>query len=223
MRPLRWKLLPLGLLAFLGLVLAATSAVRASDDLGPGPALVDEAPLVDLAELRRDPLSWTGREVRFVLQFQGLVQDWDPHLTRFGTVDWVAFSGWSDERFTWDAVVYEDSLATLFVRRESELAAELAVFRPYERFEATAFVREIFLDRPWIEVTAIRPVTGLVGEGTILHVGRARDFMRKQQWDLALQQFERAKAAPLPAHARADLDRQIIECSLAQEAVGAKR
>jgi hypothetical protein len=222
MHLLRWKLLPLGLLACSGLVLVATSSVRASDDLGPD-SVVEEPPLVDLAELRRDPLPWNGREVRLVLQYQGLVPDWDPHLTRFGTTDWVAFSGWSDERFTWNAVVFEDSLPTMFVRRESELAEQLADFLPYERFEATAVVREIFLDRPWIEVTAIRPVTGLVGEGTILHVGRARNFMRKQQWDLALQQFERAKAAPLPAHALAELDRQIIECNRAQEAGGRKR
>lgn len=226
MRPLRWKLLPLGLLALLAGFSAGASAVRAFDgtganqddeqELGPLP-VATAVPLADLSEIRFDPLSWKGREVRFVLQFRELVPDWDPYLTRFGTVDWVAFSGWSDTRFTWDAEVYDDPLPTLFVRRGSELAAGLTEYRPHQRLEARAWVREIFFDRPWIEITSLRPLEEHVGEGTILHVGRARDFMRMRKWELALQQFERAKAAPLPAHARAELERQIIECRAARE------
>ena len=172
-------------------------------------------------EIRFDPLSWKGQRVRFVAQFRELVPDWDPYLTRFGTTDWVAFSGWSDTRFTWDAAVYGDPLTTLFVRRGSKAAETVEAFLPHQRFEATGQVRAIFLDRPWIEITSVAPLAEHVPEGTILHVGRARDFMRKRQWDLALQQFERAKAAPLPAHARAELERQIIECQSARKAVEA--
>ena len=155
MRPLSWKLLPLGLLALLVGFPAGASAVRAFEatgatrpdeddevdepELGPLPTSV-EVPLADLSKIRFDPLSWKGREVRFVLQFCELVPDWDPFLTRFGTADWVAFAGWSDTRFTWDAAVYDDPLPTLFVRRGSELVGELTGFRPHQRLEGTGWV-----------------------------------------------------------------------------------
>ena len=79
-------------------------------------------------------------------------------------------------------------------------------------------MREIFLNDPWIEVESLRPLEQHVGEGTILHVERGRAFMRDRLWTLALQQFERAGAAPLPAHARAELERHVVECTRAHEA-----
>ena len=45
------------------------------------------------------------------------------------------------------------------------------------------------------------PLEGEVGKGTILHVTRAREFAREGQFALALDQYERARLAPLPPHA----------------------
>jgi len=171
-----------------------------------------------LSTLRADPLAWIGRRVRFVLQLQAPIEEWNPCLTRFGTEGWVAFGAWSDERFTWDPGVHADPFRRLFARRGSGPARVLAEAHPYQRFEVVGSVREIFLDDPWIEVESLRTLEELVGEGTILHVERGRAFMRDHLWALALQQFERAGAAPLPAHARAELERQVLECTRAHEA-----
>lgn len=218
---LRQKLLPLSVLGLLVGILLGAHAVQAGDrTAGPdaSPPAAPEPLPAELGAIRARPSPWLGKRVRFVLQFRSLLEDWNPSMTRFGTADWVALSGWADERFTWDATVYENPLTTLFVRRGSPLAEQVAAARPHERFEVVAWVREVFLDEPWIEIESMTPLPEEVGEGTILHVGRARDFMRKKQWDLALDQFERAKAAPLPAHALAELEREIMECKEVREA-----
>ena len=216
MRILRRRLLPLAVLGLLALGTTTSLAVAAGDE--PAPVADDAVPPIDvrLSEVRTNPLPWVGRRVRFSLQFRATLDDWNPCLTRFGRVEWVGFAAWSDERFTWERQGHADPLQRLFVRRGSSLAEDLAEVHAYERFEVVAWVRELFLDEPWLEVESLRPLYEHIGAGTILHVGRARDLMRRQQWELALQQFERAQAAPLPAHARAELERQIIECTRAQ-------
>ena len=227
MPTLRWKLLPLGLLLGMTLAtLAARSVVLGQDGGGPGvvPAppqgsVSDEPPEVRLSEVRANPVSWIGQRVRFVLQLEGLKETWNPFLTRFGAGDWVAVSGWSDERFTWDPEVHADPLRRLFLRRGSAVHALAAQARPYERLEIEATVREVFLDDPWLEVHALAVLSAHVPEGTILHVSRARDFMLRGQWDLALQQYDRAMAAPLPAHARQELAKQVEACSTRRDAM----
>ncbi len=221
MPALRWKLLPVALLVALWGALRppATPAVAGAVD-GPSEESPAASAPVDttLAELRADPSDWLGRRVRFALQFQALTETWNPGLTRFGPADWVAFSGWADERFVWDRSVFDSPATRLFVQRGDPLQALFEEARTYERFELVAEVREVLFGEPWIEIVEARPLFELVGEGTILHVGRAHEFARRKQWDLALQQFERAASAPLPAHARTELERQIERCVQLREA-----
>ncbi len=214
------KLLPCGLLALFGApVLFKTHGVAAGEETAEdaSPVAPPEPLEIRLQEIRADPPLLLGRRVRFVLQFRERSESFEPYLTRFGPADWTAFAGWADEVFTWDPRAYGDSLDRLFVRKGSSLDAVIAEARAHERFEAVAWVREIFLDEPWIEVESLALLPESVGEGTILHVGRAQEFMKKGQWELAREQFERAKAAPIPAHARAELERQIVECNRALE------
>ncbi len=223
MTALRWKLLPSALLALLALVaLPMRSAVVAGDE-PHAPEVRAEVADVSLVVLREDPTGWLGRDVRFVLQFQTRQASWNPGPTRFGAGDWVAFSGWADEAFTWEPSVFHDPAARLFCRRGSAVDELLAQARPHERFELEGVVREVFFEEPWIEVTRARPLLELVGEGTILHVGRAFRFAEAAQWDLAIEQLERAASAPLPAHAREALDAKIVECGRLRDAAAAER
>jgi len=222
---LRWKLLPTLLLLGLGIALVldggTVSAGAASGDGGDGgngddqrsePAAVEEAAPTTLGDLRADPAAWLGQRVRFTVQFCKRLDDWNPLMTRFGSTDWAAFSAWADEDFTWEAYVYDHPMTRLFVRRGGAADELMGEMRTYERFEVTGVVREVFVGEPWIEVESFRPLFELVSEGTILHVGRAFEFARQAQWDLAIDQFERAKTAPIPDNARAELDRRIEQC-----------
>jgi len=170
-----------------------------------------------LLELRANPGRWLGESVRVALQFRGRVEDWNPYLSRFGPLDWMAFEAWPDEVFTWDPEVFENPAPRLFVRREGRLAGVRERARRYARFEAHALVREAFLGEPWLEIVELVPLEGEVGEGAILHVGRARQCVLERQWTLALEQYERAKSAPLPPQALAAIEKEMLETREAEE------
>jgi len=218
MGPLRWKLLPAFLLGLVWMSLRDPLGLVVADERTPDDAAPAEPAAVSLTDLCEDPTGWLGRRVRFTVQFRALEERWNPGLTRFGAGDWLGFSGWPDERFPWEVGVFESPMTRLFARRDSAASVLLSTARPYERFELVATVREVFFDEPWIEVEAAQPLFELIGEGTILHVGRAFEFARQAQWELALEQFRRATAAPLPAHARRELDAKIAECTRRRDA-----
>lgn len=214
--PIRWKILPLALLLFgaLGLLLLgdeARAAGRPSTSLAAD-ASTTEAPLATLAELRADPSAFLGRRVRLRLQFARVLETWNPWLTRFGSGDWIGLAAWSDTAFTWERGVFEDPLERIFVRRSTAVAALVDRAAPYRRFEVEAVVREVFLDEPWIELESARPLTEFVGEGSILHAARGRELMVQENWELALDQLERALVGPLPAAALAELERLAELC-----------
>ena len=218
MRTLRWKLLPVVLLGLLYLpfgwssVRAGAGQGRRGAAEGPKTEQETEVPRVLLSELRAHPETWLGKPVRFVLQFQGLVDSWNPGLGRFGPADWVHLAGWSDDRYPWDPEVWEHPARHLFSRRGSPVALLMAEARRLERFEVTGVVREVFFDEPWIECTGIEPLYEMISEGTLLHVDRAIEFARQEKWELARQQYERALAAPLPEGARAELEHRMATC-----------
>jgi hypothetical protein len=199
------------LLASLPLVLphAAPQAVRATT----------------LVELRASPGRLLGEEVEFTLQFRALAESWNPYLSRFEPGRWLALSAWPDEVFTWDAASYDAPLARLFVWRGAPLEEALRRAAPHQRFRATAIVREQFLGEAWLELTSLVRLAEEVGEGTILHVTRARELALEGNFDLALDQYARARLAPLPSHALAAILEEELETREArdQAAGGAKR
>jgi len=173
-----------------------------------------------LVELRATPGRWLGEEVEFTLQFRELVETWNPYLSRFEPGRWVGLTAWADEVFTWNAASYDAPATRLFARRGTELERALRTARPFQRFQATALVREHFLGEPWLELTALTRLPEEVGEGTILHVTRARELAFEGNFDLALDQYERARQAPLPPHALAAILEEELETREARSAAG---
>lgn len=232
MRPFSWKILPLSGLGVLAGAVALVARqgplehrVRADEPVPASSAPLDELEVheVGLAELRRSPLEHLGQNVRFTLQVKGPIETWNPFLTRFGTEDWFAFGGWPDEVFTWDPAVFDDPLPRLFVRRGDPLEALVRATPTYKRLRVTGVVREVFLDEPWIEVVGLEPQVEFVGNGTLICVGRGFDLMAQGHFDLARQQFQRARLAPVPQHVVEELERLELECSRLAEAPPAPR
>jgi len=204
--PLAWLALGLVLVVSIGVASRMWRTVRAGNE-EPTTAPPVEAVESSLVDLRHTPAAWLGKPVRFIVQFRGVEDTWNPFHTRFGTADWQGFTGWADERFTWDPEVYEAPSPRLFVRRGSAAPDTLAAATAHGRFEVEAVVREVFLDEPWIEVFALTPLGEHVPPGTILHVNRGRTFLSEGHLGMAREQFDRALAAPLPAHARVEIER----------------
>ncbi|MSR64090.1 MAG: hypothetical protein EXS08_16840 [Planctomycetes bacterium] len=175
-----------------------------------------EAHLVPLGELRANPGAFLGEDVLFALQFHQLDADWDPYLSRFDPARWVGVEVWADESFTWERAVFEHPFTHLYLRKGGGFEPLARRAHPYQRFLAHARVREVFLGEPWLELLELEPLEGEVGEGTLVCMTRARALLADGQYELALDQYQRAKSAPLPPHALAMLLREIHETEQAQ-------
>lgn len=191
---------------------AKGSVDSAAEDTGILSAGHSAYEAVSLAELRRDPGRRLGKRVCFVVQIRGVLEEWDPYLSRFGPGDWLGIEAWADEDYTWKKRVFDNPHVRLFVRRGARAEFALHKAERYQRFEIHGVTRELFLGDPWIEIESAVALETAVGEGTILHVGRAFSLLSDGRVELAIDQLERAKAAPLPAHARVQLERHIVEC-----------
>ena len=217
----------------LGLALAAPVVLGSLGESGDGElvkagASVLEPDVIDfqsvgLSELRAKPTFFLGTRVQFVLQFEQVAEDWNPFFSRFGPADWMAVRGWADEEFTWHTDVYENPAARIFARRGSRAAQIIDRTRTYSRLRVNGVVREVFGGEPWIEIEAVETLKEEVGEGSILHVERALTLIEQGQFELALAQLQRAKAAPLPLHARAEIERIADEAVKTRDEIEALR
>jgi hypothetical protein len=198
--------------------LALLCALAAQRSLGARPveaaatlARPVEVHVVPLSELRANPGAFLGEDVSFALQFKDLSSDWDPYLSRFESSRWLGFEVWPDEAFTWERAEFEHPFTHLFVRQGGGFEPLARRAHVYQRYQARARVREVFLGEPWLELLELSPLDGEVGEGTIVCMTRARTLVEDDQFELALEQYEHAKSAPLPPHALAAVLREIEE------------
>ena len=169
-------------------------------------------PIVAWQDLCDRPSRWLGKKVRLRFQYQGRVDDWNPYLTRFGSRRYAAIQAWSDEQLPWIRSDFDAPLVRLFCPRGESCAGALDQAQVNDRYEATAIVREVFLDVPWTEVLEVVPLPERIGEGTIIHAGKALELMRKGDFKLAELEIQQAITDTLPVPARAELERLRAEC-----------
>ncbi len=192
----------------MGRSVLATLAILA----GPGVVPADRPqeppiPRASLAEVFADPVPWLGREFRAVFQLQSTPASWNPYLTRFGSGDYAAARVWGDGQFLWEVEAWKNPVGLIFARRGTLAQEQLASAATFARFEARLHVRQVFLGRAWTEIVELRPLPRQIGEGTILHAGRALQLMNGDSWKLALEDLHRAAIPSLPRHALDELAR----------------
>lgn len=181
----------------------------------------DTPPLVTWEELCARPSRFAGKTLHLRIQYQDPVPTWNPYLTRFSPGRFVAVQAWADEQIPWIRSEYDAPVVRLFTLREGPCAWAFQSARKGDRFEITVVVREVFLALPWVEVTEVVPLPERIGEGTVIHAGRAVDWMAKKAWKLAELEIDQALTIHLPERARAELLRMKEECRAA--AVEAKK
>lgn len=187
-------------MAISSILLSLTAALQSVAPL-PGPKLEPPVPLVTHRQLAERPSEFVGCEVRFVLQFHSIVEQWNPFVTRFSAHDYVGVEAWSDEQLPWIERDFERKAVRAFVRRGSFLDDFFRLGFRHERIAVRAVVREVFAGQPWIEILGAEATFESIPEGSILHVGRALEFERQGAYGLALSELERALSAPLPPRA----------------------
>ncbi|HET6203115.1 MAG TPA: hypothetical protein VFI25_09985 [Planctomycetota bacterium] len=169
-----------------------------------------------LAELRENPEAYRGVRVTLMLQMHERGQFWNPFFTRFAPENYVNFSAWGDEQRLWVASEYESDFPLLFVERRSEMARTILAAATYQRFQATAIVRDTFRGMPWIEVTKLSSLSDRITRGTLVHGARGRKWMDARKWTLAANEFDRAITDDLPDAARVGLLKDLSVCHYAR-------
>lgn len=158
-----------------------------------------------LADLIKDPAHWRGETVSFTLQFDSEMGTWNPWMTRFSPTKYLGFSAWSDQQQLWKEADFKAPQRRLFAVKNSAVAKALGGAPTYRRFEVTAVVRSIFNDQIWIEILAAKPLDHAIGAGTLVHAGRAMVLANEGHSASAIEQYNRALAAPMPKHMQAAL------------------
>ncbi|MCP3914012.1 MAG: hypothetical protein GY711_00470 [bacterium] len=176
-------------------------------------------PVVAWEELAHDPEAFLGQEVRLFLQHHSERETWNPYMTRFADHTFRALNGWSDAQRLWVQEDFDAPVARVFVRRGSEADRVLHGVARHRRSMLTVVVREVFVGRPWIEVTHAHVMKSHVPEGTILHAIRAFELVEKKALLRAKDEFTRALAAPLPVAVARDLEAALARCEPPQRKV----
>lgn len=168
---------------------------------------VDERGHVDvnLSDVFADPELFLGRSIRFTSQVAERPESWNPYLTRFGRARYGAVRVWGDEQRLWLPEEFENTRGLLFARRASRTWQRLAEVPVYGRVAIEGVVRQVFLDRPWIEVTTARVLPLAMTEGALIHASRGIALMKAGQYPFAVNEFARARASDLPLEIDAEL------------------
>ncbi len=193
-----------GLLGMIAVVLGLAPVAREL------PRPVEVVPWRDVAA---QPCRFQGQEVTVRVQFRDLPARWQAGPTRFGPGAFVAVTAWADEQFPWVRDEFTNPQARVFVRKGTELERTFAAARTHQRFEVRGIVREVWRDRPWIELQSAVPLEDEVGEATIIHASRAVTLIEEESFELADEALRQALVAPMPDPAREELARLRAVCA----------
>jgi hypothetical protein len=197
-----------------GLVLSLAFSAGTPEAASPA------VPLVTWEEICARPSRFAGKTVHLRIQYQDPVASWNPYLTRFSPSRFAGIQAWADEQIPWIKTEYDAPVVRLFTLRESSCAWAFQSARKGDRFEVTLVVREVFLALPWAEVTEVVPLPERIGEGTVIHAGRAVELMKRNAWKLAELEIDQAITINLPERARTELLRMKSQCQEAAKRPG---
>ena len=167
-----------------------------------------------LEQLRETPDAFKGVWVRFEIQFCSLGRISNPFFTEFDPSRFANFYAWSGEQEIWRKAEYDNVFGCLFVDKELPVVDELYDKKLYQRFVATGVVRNVFQDRPWIEVRQFEPCPGQVDTPTLAHLYRAEKHMVDRDWQKAISELSMAPSADKPRFLRTAVHKNLAVCYL---------
>ena len=198
----------LGITVMLACALGAVEPLTLQADT---PAQATPHPTLSWEELSATPTRYLGQRVELVVQLKSEVAAWNPYVTRFGQRDWHAWQAWSDAQLPWHKEQYDTPQVRVFARRAGASAWALEQTQPHTRVTLRVRVCEVFLGEPWCEVEAVVPCVEDVGEASVIHAARGLAEARLGRHELAVHAYDEALKAPLPAHARRELQQHRAE------------
>lgn len=194
-------------------ILAATPAVAQTDEdrfTNPEGLIVN----TDLAAIRQSPEAFKNVWVRFDTQFCSMGRVSNPFFTEFVPSDFANFYAWGGEQPIWRKESYDDLFGMLFMHKDNPQVEGLYKLSLYERVRVTGVVRNVFQDKPWIEVMALEGKSGEVDTPTLSHLYRAEAHMQRREWNRAIAELSLAPAGGKATHVLAAVNQNLGVCYL---------
>ena len=193
-------------------LLATSPAVAQEEDrfTNPSGITVD----IDLQAIRETPEAYKSLWVRFDLQFCSMGRVSNPFFTQFVPSDFANFYGWGGSQPIWRKSSYDDLFGMLFMHKDNPRVSDLYSLRLYDRITVTGVVRNVFQDKPWIEVVDFAAQTSTVDTPTLAHLFRAETHMARREWNRAISELSMAPAGDKPAHVMAAVHKNLGICYL---------
>ncbi len=169
------------------------------------PAPAPHPNTVELSELHQHPVDHLAQEVRFYVQLDQQIPQWNAFTTRFGPETYRAFRVWGDDQRLWDVESFYRPMGRIFVKDAHVHARRLAGADRFQRFLVVGKVHNVLMGEPWIEVEHLYKSRQSVPEGSLLHATRGLSLIERGALGMASDEFDRALVAKLPDHVREDL------------------
>jgi hypothetical protein len=129
---------------------------------------LDKGEPVRLSDLIAEPTRWQRKTVTFSCIFHAPDSVFQPFFTSFNAEQHVNFTAWIDGSPLWEVEAFlRDEFPYLYVRRDHPQWAELSRLPTFTRIEVTGFVKDIYRQRPWIEIKGYRVSHSTLGKKVV--------------------------------------------------------
>lgn len=163
-----------------GLPASALAGLLAAVLLGAGGARpahagwwddLDKGDAVSLSDLIAEPRRWSGKVVTFPCIHHGPDNVFQPYFTSFHAEKHLNFTAWKDGSPLWEKRAFlDDDFPYLYLRRDHPQGPELSRLEPFTRIEITGVVRDVYRERPFIEIRGFRVTPTTLGRRVVAWV-----------------------------------------------------
>jgi len=156
---------------------------------------LDKGESVRLSDLVHEPRRWKDKVVTFACIHHGPDQVFQPYFTSFTPDKFLNFTAWLDGSPLWELRSYtDDDFPFLYLRRDHPQRDALSTLLPFTRIEVTGRVKDVYRERPWIEVLGFRATPATLGRHVIDWVKDADAFTGSGDLARAETYYRRALA-----------------------------
>lgn len=129
---------------------------------------LDKGDQVKLSDLVAEPRRWKDKVVTFPCIHHAPDSVFQPYFTSFSADKFLNFTAWLDGSPVWEMESYtKDDFPFLYMRRDHPQRDELTRLPALTRIEITGRVKDVYRERPWIEVLGFRTMPATLGKKVV--------------------------------------------------------
>ena len=129
---------------------------------------LDKGEQLKLSDLTADADRWKGKVVTFACIYHAPDSVYQPYFTSFNAEKFLNFTAWYDGAPIWEKRSFlDDEFPYLYLPRNHAQRDELLRIPSFTRIEVTGKVKDVYRQRPWIEVLGFRVTPATFGQKVV--------------------------------------------------------